>query len=158
MGASNLGLIFGPTLTSSSGGGAVNDLVDMGLQCRIIETLLANYGAIFDIDEDEEDEEEGAMHHEHHHQDGIVPVMQGEEGYYGSQMMDGAQDEYHHQQQHQQGVYHQGYDYSSYPARHRQSVYGIQEEEDDEEEDDVGAQFLEPKSSVPGSSDIDLVP
>ncbi|KAF9202594.1 hypothetical protein BGZ59_002079 [Podila verticillata] len=162
MGASNLGLIFGPTLTSSSGGGAVDDLADMGLQCRIIETLLANYGAIFDIDDDEEEEEEGAIHYEqHHHQDGVVPVMQGEEGYYGSQMMDGAQDEYHHHhhhQQQQQGVYHQGYDYPSYPSRHRQSVYGIQEEEDDEEQDDVGAQFLEPKSRVPGSNDVDLVP
>ncbi|KAF9316021.1 hypothetical protein BG003_002433 [Podila horticola] len=175
MGASNLGLIFGPTLTSSSGGGAVDDLVDMGLQCRIIETLLANYGAIFDIDEEDEEEEEGdgAMHYEHqqHHQlhDGVVPEMHGEEDrYYGSQMMDGDQVEYHHHQpqQHHQGAYHQGYDslgYTSYPSRHRQSVYGqIQEEEDDEEEDELGEanQFLgELKSRVPGSrSDIDLVP
>ncbi|KAF9165092.1 hypothetical protein BGX20_000716, partial [Mortierella sp. AD010] len=60
MGPSNLGLIFGPTLTSTSGSSdAVQDLADMGLQCRIIETLLTNYGAIFDFDEDEE---EGAMH------------------------------------------------------------------------------------------------
>ncbi|KAG9322193.1 hypothetical protein KVV02_007575 [Mortierella alpina] len=55
MGASNLGLIFGPTLTSTSGvaGDAVSDLADMGLQCRVIETLLNNYGAIFDIEEEE---------------------------------------------------------------------------------------------------------
>ncbi|KAG0004558.1 hypothetical protein BGZ80_005599, partial [Entomortierella chlamydospora] len=60
MGPSNLGLIFGPTLTSTSGSSdAVQDLADMGLQCRIIETLLTNYGAIFDFDEDEEG---GVMH------------------------------------------------------------------------------------------------
>ncbi|KAF9942313.1 hypothetical protein BGZ65_005097, partial [Modicella reniformis] len=55
MGSSNLGLIFGPTLTSTSGGGgdAVNDLADMGMQCKVIETLLTNYVAIFDFDEDE---------------------------------------------------------------------------------------------------------
>ncbi|KAF9093860.1 hypothetical protein BGX23_002840 [Mortierella sp. AD031] len=62
MGASNLGLIFGPTLTSTSGGAAggdaVTDLADMGLQCRIVESLLNNYGAIFDIDEEDEDEGE----------------------------------------------------------------------------------------------------
>ncbi|KAF9116368.1 hypothetical protein BGX27_003051 [Mortierella sp. AM989] len=59
MGPSNLGLIFGPTLTSTSGGSdAVHDLADMGLQCRVIETLLTNYGAIFDFD----DEEEEGMH------------------------------------------------------------------------------------------------
>ncbi|KAG0206326.1 hypothetical protein BGX28_002227 [Mortierella sp. GBA30] len=61
MGASNLGLIFGPTLTSTSGGAggdAVSDLADMGLQCRVIETLLNNYGAIFDIEEDEEEEQQ----------------------------------------------------------------------------------------------------
>ncbi|KAG0026325.1 hypothetical protein BGZ81_006458 [Podila clonocystis] len=164
MGASNLGLIFGPTLTSSSGGGAVDDLVDMGLQCRIIETLLANYGAIFDIDEEDEEEEgEGEMHYEQQqHQDGVVPVMQGEEDqYYGSQMMDGDQAEYHHHQN--QGAYHQGYDqgYPSYLSRHRQSVYGqIQEEEDDEEDDHVETnQYLsEPKSRVSGSSSDDLVP
>ncbi|KAG0295389.1 hypothetical protein BGZ96_011860 [Linnemannia gamsii] len=58
MGASNLGLIFGPTLTSTSGGGdAVTELADMGLQCRIIEALLNNYGAIFDIDDDDEEVE-----------------------------------------------------------------------------------------------------
>ncbi|KAI7828880.1 hypothetical protein BC939DRAFT_37191 [Gamsiella multidivaricata] len=58
MGSSNLGLIFGPTLTSTSGAGdAVNDLADMGLQCRVIETLLTNYGAIFDFDEEDEEQE-----------------------------------------------------------------------------------------------------
>ncbi|KAG0065802.1 hypothetical protein BGZ92_005495 [Podila epicladia] len=168
MGASNIGLIFGPTLTSSSGGGAVDDLVDMGLQCRIIETLLANYGAIFDIDEEDEEEEEGegAMHYEQQH-DGVVPVLHGEEDqYYGSQMIDGDQAEYHHhhQQQHHQSAYHQGYDqgYPSYSSRHRQSVYGQIQEEEDDEEDDHGEtnQFQnEPKSKIPGSnSDIDLVP
>ncbi|KAG0256227.1 hypothetical protein BG011_004693 [Mortierella polycephala] len=56
MGASNLGLIFGPTLTSTSeSSDAVRDLVDMGLQCKVVESLLTNYEAIFDI----EDEEEG---------------------------------------------------------------------------------------------------
>ncbi|KAF9429459.1 hypothetical protein BGZ76_001270 [Entomortierella beljakovae] len=57
MGSSNLGLIFGPTLTSG-GSDAVNDLADMGLQCRVIEALLTNYVAIFDF---EEEEEEGSM-------------------------------------------------------------------------------------------------
>ncbi|KAF9430731.1 hypothetical protein BGZ94_004500 [Podila epigama] len=96
MGASNLGLIFGPTLTSSSGGGAVDELVDMGLQCRIIETLLSNYGAIFDIDEVDEEEElegeqevdghygQGGGHYLHHPQeDGVVPEMM--DNGYGSQ-------------------------------------------------------------------------
>ncbi|KAG0323585.1 hypothetical protein BGZ99_002718 [Dissophora globulifera] len=65
MGPSNLGLIFGPTLTStSSDTDAVHDLADMGLQCTVVETLLRNYGAIFDFDEDEEDQEgeEGMQH------------------------------------------------------------------------------------------------
>ncbi|KAF9934392.1 hypothetical protein FBU30_002216 [Linnemannia zychae] len=60
MGASNLGLIFGPTLCSTSGGAngdAVNDLADMGLQCRIVESLLNNYDAIFEIDEEDEEGE-----------------------------------------------------------------------------------------------------
>ncbi|KAF9209297.1 hypothetical protein BGZ49_005361 [Haplosporangium sp. Z 27] len=58
MGPSNIGLIFGPTLTSTSGGSdAVHDLADMGLQCRVIETLLTNYEAIFDFSEDDEGEE-----------------------------------------------------------------------------------------------------
>ena len=66
MGATNLGLIFGPTLTSTSGGGdAVTELADMGLQCRIIESLLNNYGAIFDIDDDEEEEGDGGEYQEH---------------------------------------------------------------------------------------------
>ncbi|KAG0248692.1 hypothetical protein DFQ27_000684 [Actinomortierella ambigua] len=78
MGASNLGLIFGPTLMCSSnpaavaqgngvaggggggagGGDAVENLADMSLQCRVVETILENYAAIFEIDEEEEDEEE----------------------------------------------------------------------------------------------------
>ncbi|KAF9349146.1 hypothetical protein BGX34_002013 [Mortierella sp. NVP85] len=72
MGPSNLGLIFGPTLTSTSGSGgdAVNDLADMGMQCKVVETLLSNYVAIFDFDEDEEEgmEQQGTeAGHDYHH-------------------------------------------------------------------------------------------
>jgi len=72
MGPSNLGLIFGPTLTSTSGSGgdAVNDLADMGMQCKVVETLLSNYVAIFDFDEDEEQgmEQQGTeAGHDYHH-------------------------------------------------------------------------------------------
>ncbi|KAG0233867.1 hypothetical protein BGW42_007074 [Actinomortierella wolfii] len=73
MGASNLGLIFGPTLMCSSNpnatangtvggagsGGAVENLADMSLQCRVIETILENYAAIFEMDEEEEGVVEG---------------------------------------------------------------------------------------------------
>ncbi|KAF9978806.1 hypothetical protein BGZ73_000075 [Actinomortierella ambigua] len=79
MGASNLGLIFGPTLMCSSnpgaagangssagagsgGGDAVENLADMSLQCRVIETILDNYVAIFEMDEEEE---EGHQEEEH---------------------------------------------------------------------------------------------
>ncbi|KAI8346268.1 hypothetical protein B0O80DRAFT_247066 [Mortierella sp. GBAus27b] len=67
MGPSNLGLIFGPTLTSTSGGGgdAVNDLADMGMQCKVIETLLTNYVAIFDLEDEEEEDSEQVVEDGH---------------------------------------------------------------------------------------------
>ncbi|KAF9906944.1 hypothetical protein EC991_011418 [Linnemannia zychae] len=100
MGASNLGLIFGPTLTSTSGGsigGDVTDLADMGLQCRIIESLLNNYGAIFDIEDDDDELGEGDEYPD-----------QGEGNF------EGQEDEYHEEyefqhQQHQQQHYQQDY-------------------------------------------------
>ncbi|KAF9129110.1 hypothetical protein BGW39_004452 [Mortierella sp. 14UC] len=95
MGASNLGLIFGPTLTSTSGGAAggdaVTNLADMGLQCRIIEALLNNYSAIFDIEEDEDDEQEGV---DGYQEQGEGNLEGHEEEYQG--------EEYEHQQLHYQ--------------------------------------------------------
>ncbi|KAF9181605.1 hypothetical protein BGZ51_005297 [Haplosporangium sp. Z 767] len=68
MGASNLGLIFGPTLTSTSeSSDAVKDLVDMGLQCKVVESLLTNYEAIFDIEEEEEGDNDVQQGLEHEH-------------------------------------------------------------------------------------------
>lgn len=99
MGASNLGLIFGPTLTSTSGGGdAVTELADMGLQCRIIESLLNNYGAIFDI-EDEDEEEGDERGYQEHGEDGVLEGEEYQEGEYGHQQ---------NQQQHPHQAYQRG--------------------------------------------------
>ncbi|KAF8928598.1 hypothetical protein BGZ47_001521 [Haplosporangium gracile] len=100
MGASNLGLIFGPTLTNTSGDGdAVTNLADMGLQCRIIEALLNNYGAIFDIDDDEE----GANGGEYQEQ-GEDGALEGEgEDDYVEQEFGHHQQHRHHHQNYQRG-------------------------------------------------------
>lgn len=100
MGTSNLGLIFGPTLTSTSGGGdAVTELADMGLQCRIIESLLNNYSAIFDIDDDEEEKEgDGGEYHEHG-EDGELEGEEYQEEEYGL---------HQNQQQHRHQAYQRG--------------------------------------------------
>ncbi|KAG9067554.1 hypothetical protein KI688_012338 [Linnemannia hyalina] len=113
MGASNLGLIFGPTLTSTSGGGdAVTELADMGLQCRIIESLLNNYGAIFDIEDDEEEEEgDGGEFQEQ----GENEELEGEEY---------QEEEYGHHQQQQQHR-HQAY------QRGGMMVHPIDEDDED---------------------------
>lgn len=116
MGASNLGLIFGPTLTSTSGGGdAVTELADMGLQCRIIESLLNNYGAIFDIDDEEE--EEGEEEEGEYREQGEVGDLEGEDDY-----VEGEYRHHRHQQQH----HHQSY------QRGGMMVHPINEDEEDD--------------------------
>ncbi|KAG0380204.1 hypothetical protein BGX24_009632 [Mortierella sp. AD032] len=109
MGASNLGLIFGPTLTSTSGGAtggdAVTDLADMGLQCRIIEALLNNYGAIFDTEDDEEEEgDEGGRGEDYLEQGDFESDGYREEDESRHQQHQNQQQQHHYQQQH----YHRG--------------------------------------------------
>ncbi|KAF8938045.1 hypothetical protein BGZ58_001683 [Dissophora ornata] len=122
MGPSNIGLIFGPTLTSTSGGSdAVQDLADMGMQCRVIETLLTNYGAIFDFD-DEEEEEEGMQQSVEGFPEGH-DIHQSQEYDDHHYLANGHDHQMHMQQQQQQQQQTMQYDEYGIPV-HRQSIYG----------------------------------